>query len=126
MRQRQLLIIEDDTSIRALLSDWFTETGYVVRTAINGADALQKIMHAQPDVVILDLRMPIMSGFDLLAALQDHGVEVPCVIATANHKACSHITELPVDHMVYKLVADLSAHRAAAAKWVARWSPCAA
>jgi DNA-binding NtrC family response regulator len=64
--QAKILIVDDEPSIRTLLSLLLAEIGYSVRTAEEGNAALEAIRHEVPDILISDLFMPGMSGFDLL------------------------------------------------------------
>ena len=61
-----LLIVDDESSIRVLLSQIFTENGYSVRSAADGLSALDEIRREAPDILLSDLNMPGMSGFELL------------------------------------------------------------
>jgi len=65
-----LLIVDDDLSIRTTLSMVLTEIGYSVRTAENGFSALAEILHEIPDILLSDLNMPGMSGFELLSVVR--------------------------------------------------------
>lgn len=62
-----LLIVDDDPVIRASLLLCLSEIGYSVRTAEDGLDALVVIGNEVPEILLTDLRMPTMSGFELLA-----------------------------------------------------------
>lgn len=66
----KLLIVEDEVSIRMLLSQIFTELGYKVRSAEDGFSALLEIRHETPDIILSDLHMPGMSGFELLSVVR--------------------------------------------------------
>jgi two-component system, OmpR family, response regulator MprA len=59
---RRILVVDDDSTIRKLLSSILTLNGYEVSTASNGAEALDRVAVFQPDMIILDNRMPIMDG----------------------------------------------------------------
>jgi DNA-binding response OmpR family regulator len=63
---RNILIVEDDVSLREVLSLIFAEAGDEVRSTADGLAALSEIMRTSPDVLISDLNMPDMSGFELL------------------------------------------------------------
>ena len=79
----RLLIVDDDASISASLAERFQARDYMVATAVNGADALAKIRRDSPDVVLLDLQMPTMDGFELLKRAKDEGLEATFVVITA-------------------------------------------
>ncbi len=65
-----ILIVEDDDQIRDLLSDILELSGYAVRVARDGVAALEDLSVKIPDVVLSDLNMPRMSGFELLPLVQ--------------------------------------------------------
>lgn len=65
-----LLVVDDDVSIRTTLSLLFTHLGYNVRCAGDGFTALESIEECRPDVLLSDLHMPGMSGFELLSVVR--------------------------------------------------------
>jgi two-component system chemotaxis response regulator CheY len=67
---RRILIVEDEPSIRTLLSDMLRDEGYAVITAANGAEALELSRNFAPDIVLLDLWLPIMDGWAFLRERQ--------------------------------------------------------
>ena len=75
----RILVIDDDAMIRTLLRTVLEREGYDVSEAINGADGLQQYQTTLPDLVITDLQMPVMDGFQLLQELQ-RMVPPPAVI----------------------------------------------
>jgi GAF domain-containing protein/CheY-like chemotaxis protein len=81
----RVLVVEDDHAIRAILRDMLEREGCTVDVAENGLIALERVAKAKPDIILLDLMMPKMDGFEFLAALRaipDSG-EVPIVVLTA-------------------------------------------
>jgi CheY-like chemotaxis protein len=68
----KLLIVDDDLLIRISLSQVFTELGYNVRSVADGFTALSEIRREIPDVLLSDLNMPGMSGFELLSEVHQH------------------------------------------------------
>jgi len=64
---RPILIVEDDQSTREVITELLTTEGYVVATAADGAQARAHVGSTLPELVILDLLLPKVSGFDLLA-----------------------------------------------------------
>jgi CheY-like chemotaxis protein len=78
----RLLVVDDEPCIRDLASDILTSEGHDVLTAKDGLDALNQLVDPLPDMIISDLRMPRMSGFELLAVVRQRFPQVP-VIATS-------------------------------------------
>ncbi|SEF43980.1 Response regulator receiver domain-containing protein [Bryocella elongata] len=68
--ERKLMIVDDESSIRTTLSQIFTERGYMVRSASDGFAALALIEDSAPDILLSDLNMPGMSGFELLSVVR--------------------------------------------------------
>jgi CheY-like chemotaxis protein len=75
----RLLIVDDDEAIRQVTADSLRELGYQIETAEDGAAALEVIGAFQPDLVITDLRMPKMSGFELLEILRSRFPRMPVI-----------------------------------------------
>lgn len=67
---KKLLIVDDEPDIRLSLSAVFTQMGHDVHCAEDGFSALEKIREAQPDIIVSDLNMPGMSGFELLSVVR--------------------------------------------------------
>ena len=67
----KLLIVDDEVSIRTSLSQIFSTLGYCVRSAADGFTALSDIRQEIPDIIISDLNMPGMSGFEFLSVVHD-------------------------------------------------------
>lgn len=70
--EKPILIVDDDDTIRALVVTVLRRRGYRVDTARNGVEALEKIEACRYALVVLDLMMPLMSGYDVLDALGGH------------------------------------------------------
>ncbi len=79
MSPKRILVVDDEPNIRILLSSILQQVGYVVDVAEDGFVALRKIQHAMPDLVITDLRMPNMNGFELLSAIRTRFPELPAI-----------------------------------------------
>ena len=78
-----VLVVEDDELQRALYEEELTDEGYTVLTAGDGREALLKAEHEKPDLVIMDVNMPVMDGLDTLARLLEAHRRVPVIIHTA-------------------------------------------
>lgn len=66
---KKILIVEDDAGIRETLKDILELSGYAVFTAVNGKEGFKGIMASEPDLVICDVNMPELNGYELLGAL---------------------------------------------------------
>jgi DNA-binding response OmpR family regulator len=77
-----VLIVDDDASIRSLLRQELSEAGYLVDEAENGQEALAHVRAKHPDLVILDVMMPEMNGFDVAAILKNdpQTMDIPIII----------------------------------------------
>jgi two-component system, chemotaxis family, chemotaxis protein CheY len=82
----QILVVEDDEAIRGLVSDVLRDDGYNVREARNGAEALESVRDRRPDLIVLDLMMPVMDGWTFVE--ECHGQpccdDVPIVVTSAS------------------------------------------
>ena len=67
-----VLIVEDDQDIRESLAEILATEGYTVRTAGNGQDALEMLKLQRPCLVLLDLMMPVMNGWQVAAEIRDN------------------------------------------------------
>jgi signal transduction histidine kinase/DNA-binding response OmpR family regulator len=80
--QLTVLAVDDDPHIRTLLAQEFTEAGYRLRLAANGREALAEVRRERPDLVILDVMMPEINGFDVAAVLKNdpQTMDIPIII----------------------------------------------
>jgi CheY-like chemotaxis protein len=84
---RSILIVDDDPGIRQVLERVLEDEGFAVECATNGCQALDRIAAHPPDVVLLDLQMPVMSGWSVLRQLRRSSRRVPVVLMTAGYRA---------------------------------------
>ncbi len=77
-----ILVVDDDDSIRSLLDQELSEAGYCIQQATNGKEALECIRRNRPDLIILDVMMPEMNGFDVAAILKNdpQTMDIPIII----------------------------------------------
>ncbi len=80
--QPRILVVDDDANIRELLTQEFTEAGYRISVATNGREAIAEVRRERPDLVVLDVMMPEMNGFDVAAVLKNdpQTMDIPIVI----------------------------------------------
>ncbi len=81
-RESHILVVDDDPNIRELLTQEFVEAGYVVEVAANGREAVAAVRRRRPDLIVLDVMMPEMNGFDVAAVLKNDPdtMDIPIVI----------------------------------------------
>ncbi len=79
----RILVVDDEASARSGLEKLLKQVGYEVESAADGSKALAMAAAHPPDVVVTDLKMPVMDGMALLAALRAHHRELPVIVATA-------------------------------------------
>lgn len=84
---RSILVIDDDSEIRAIITEVLRDEGYEVQAATNGAEGLAVIEQAQPSLVLLDMRMPVLDGWEFVRRLIKRGIEVPIIAMTAAQDA---------------------------------------
>lgn len=80
-----LLVIDDDSRVRTVVSWQLEAEGYAVREAADGNAAWQAIVDQRPDLVVLDLSLPGLSGLDLLRRLRDGGDRTPVVVLSGRN-----------------------------------------
>lgn len=80
---KHILVADDDPAIVGLLRDFLEAEGFAVSEAHNGRDVLARLDSVKPDVLLMDVRMPDLSGLDILQKLREQGVDVPVLIMTA-------------------------------------------
>jgi DNA-binding response OmpR family regulator len=80
---RLILVIEDDAAIREGLADALSTEGYRVLTAPDGDAGLHLGLTEDPDLIVLDIMLPGIDGFDVLKALRDDQVDTPVLMLTA-------------------------------------------
>lgn len=83
MEQKTILVVEDDTNQRALYEEELSDEGYNILTAGDGKEALAQVARQKPDLIVLDVNMPVMDGLDTLARLLESDAKIPVILNTA-------------------------------------------
>ena len=84
-RPARLLVVDDDPHVHEMVGQLLEEKAYRVQSAVDGQDGLEKVAQSKPDAILLDLMMPRLDGFGLLAQLRQnpHTSDIPVIILTA-------------------------------------------
>ncbi|MCX8061395.1 MAG: response regulator transcription factor [Anaerolineales bacterium] len=100
---KKILVVDDKAEIRKLLKSYFTQEGYEVVTAADGQEALFVARHEKPDVVLLDIMMPQMNGYDFLRTFSRES-STPVIVLTAKVEESDKVLglELGADDYVVK------------------------
>jgi two-component system alkaline phosphatase synthesis response regulator PhoP len=100
----RILIVDDEREIVRGLEDNLRFEGYQTVSAANGEDAIALALSVAPDLILLDITMPRMSGWDVCRALRDKGVDAPIVMLTARGDELDRVRglELGADDYVTK------------------------
>jgi two-component system chemotaxis response regulator CheY len=82
----EILVVEDDEAIRGLVTEVLRDDGYEVGEAANGVEALAYIGQRKPDLIVLDLMMPVMDGWAFVEECRRHAccAQVP-IVTSASH-----------------------------------------
>jgi len=86
---KTILIVDDSRLARVKITKVLTENGYTVYQADNARHGLELLDTHNPDLILLDLLMPDMDGFEFLSILHDNKNSVPVIVLTADIQECS-------------------------------------
>jgi two-component system OmpR family response regulator len=92
----QVLVVDDEPNIRELVQVALKFHGCSVTTAVNGKDALRQAEADQPDLIVLDVMLPDMDGFEVCRRLRAGGNEVPVIFLTARDTSSDTVTGLAI------------------------------
>ena len=84
MKNATVLVVEDEKELRTILAKTLSDNGFIVLEAKDGKEGLQVALHQRPDLIMLDLLMPIMGGMETLRRIREDqwGKDVPVMILT--------------------------------------------
>jgi CheY-like chemotaxis protein len=119
-RNRRVLVVEDEPTIRQSIAGYLGDYGYCVDEASNGAEGLECMRRAIPDVVVLDLLMPVLGGRAFIEACREEMglASVPVILLSAAHDLTQATEQLqpraslakPVDLDVLLAIVDRVTH----------------
>lgn len=104
-----MLIVEDDRGVRESLARALGYEGYAVQTAPDGIEAMQIQPNFDPEVIVLDVMMPVMNGLEVCTKLRSKGIATPILMLTARHEVSDRVAGLDVgadDYLVKPFALD--------------------
>jgi urea transport system substrate-binding protein len=87
MPEAPILVIDDDPDVLSTVVDILEFEGYPVERATNGAEGLKVLERTRPRLVLLDMRMPVLNGWDFARILKERGIQLPILVMTAAQDA---------------------------------------
>lgn len=101
--QQPILIVEDDEIILNSIEFLLTDEGYHVITATNGREALERLRQNDPRLILLDMKMPVMDGWEFARAYhQQPSAHAPVIVMTATRDAMDWAAEVGADAYIAK------------------------
>ena len=94
--QKTVLIVEDEKNIVDILRFNLQRSGYAILEAYDGENGLRQALSASPDLILLDVMLPKMNGFDVCKALREKGSNVPVIILTAREEESDKVLGLEI------------------------------
>ncbi len=91
---RHILVVDDDRHITDLLRRTLAHAGYTVAVALNGEDGLQAVIDKPPDLIVLDVMLPGIDGYEVARRLREGGTGVPILMLTARGEVQDRVTGL--------------------------------
>ncbi|RKJ75081.1 DNA-binding response regulator [Butyricicoccus sp. 1XD8-22] len=101
---KKILIVEDDDNIRELLRLYLEREGYEILEAENGAVGMTRWKADQPDLILLDMMMPVMDGWQVCREIRESGSTTPIIMITAKGETMDKVTglEMGADDYIVK------------------------
>ncbi len=82
-KEIRVLLVDDEPDFMQTMAFWLKSKGYIVQTAANGQLAIEEVKRQRPDIVFLDINMPVMDGLETLKALREFDKDLPVIIVSA-------------------------------------------
>jgi CheY-like chemotaxis protein len=91
-----VLVVDDDADVRETIRDTLEMEGYRTLEAADGVQALAAIRKEVPDLIVTDLAMPVMDGWELIDALERRRADIPTLVMTGEEDPAVNRTKTPV------------------------------
>ena len=100
-RPQNILVVDDESSHRDLINDLLQPLGFIVHQAASAEQALRLLKKQSIDCFLLDISMPVMNGWQLLAELRNRGIKEPVIILSADSHIAAQKTQKNADYQAY-------------------------
>jgi CheY-like chemotaxis protein len=104
---KRILVVDDEESIRFLYKEELEEEGFIVELAQNGMEALERLPLFKPDLITLDIKMPVLDGIETLKQIREMERQIPIILCSAYGEYKQDLTTWASDAYVVKC-ADLT------------------
>lgn len=100
----QVLLVDDEADFRQLMTVWLESKGYSAIAVADGQSAIRLVKKQAPDIMLLDLRMPVMDGVDTLKRIREFNKHLPVILISAyiNDPKAKDVLSYGVSGMFYK------------------------
>lgn len=100
----RILVVDDEADFRDLITFWLQSKGYSVSAACDGESAIRTVQEDPPDIVFLDINMPVMDGAQTLKRIREINQELPVIIISAyvEDKRAKEASSLGISGVFYK------------------------
>ena len=82
-KEIKVILVDDEASFRKMMTFWLKSKGYSVVAAADGKSAIQVVKEQSPDILFLDLRMPVMDGVETLKRIREFNKDIPVILISA-------------------------------------------
>jgi two-component system, OmpR family, response regulator ResD len=94
MDTQRVLVVDDEPMVRDVLARYLAHEGFTVDVAADGQEALERVGEAEPDLVLLDLMLPRIDGYEVFRVLRERGTVMPVIMLTARGEETDRIVGL--------------------------------
>lgn len=91
-KQIRVLLVDDETDFIEPIAFWLKSRGYAVEMCRNGRESVERVKGSAPDIVFMDINMPVMDGLDALRSIREFNKDLPIVMVTAAFSSDDKIT----------------------------------
>ncbi|MDD4939647.1 MAG: response regulator [Candidatus Omnitrophica bacterium] len=106
MSDKKILVqvVDDEADFRKVMTFWLESKGYAVISADNGENAIKQLKDNNPDIIFMDIRMPVMGGMEAIREIREFNQDVPIIIISAyvDDPSIGDISKLGISGIFYK------------------------